>query len=118
MHYSSCEFQTRVTEMKVITRHDSPDTLILIDVQHGFDEPYWGERNNPGAERNIERLLSRWRASERPVKFVLSNATTPPPRISRGARLTLIAGPHSPRASNEMPKLKKRRLPEGKRRFV
>ena len=24
------EFQTRVTEMKVITRHDSPDTLILI----------------------------------------------------------------------------------------
>ena len=24
VHYSSCEFQTRVTEMKVITRHDSP----------------------------------------------------------------------------------------------
>src|SRR5260221_14614143 len=32
LHYSSCEFQTRVTEMKVITRHDSPDTLILIEV--------------------------------------------------------------------------------------
>ena len=27
LHYSSCEFQTRVTEMKVITQHDSPDTL-------------------------------------------------------------------------------------------
>jgi hypothetical protein len=25
LHYSSCEFQTRVTEMKVITRHQSPD---------------------------------------------------------------------------------------------
>ena len=32
VHYSSCEFQTRVTEMKVITRHDSPDTLILIEI--------------------------------------------------------------------------------------
>jgi hypothetical protein len=32
LHYSSCEFQTRVTEMKVITRHESPDTLLLIEV--------------------------------------------------------------------------------------
>ena len=32
VHYSSCEFQTRVTEMKAITRHESPDTLILIEV--------------------------------------------------------------------------------------
>jgi len=32
LHYSSCEFQTRVTEMKAITRHQSPDTLILIEV--------------------------------------------------------------------------------------
>jgi UDP-galactopyranose mutase len=32
LHYSGCEFQTRVTEMKVITQHDSPDTLILIEV--------------------------------------------------------------------------------------
>lgn len=32
LHYSSCEFQTRVTEMKVITRHCSPDTLILIEI--------------------------------------------------------------------------------------
>lgn len=32
LHYSSCEFQTRVTEMKVITQHESPDTLILIEV--------------------------------------------------------------------------------------
>src|SRR6266851_1741782 len=34
----------------------------------------------------------------------------PPPRISPGARLTIIPDPHSPRASNEMPKIKKSRL--------
>lgn len=45
-------------------------TLILIDVQHGFDAPYWGERNNPDAERTIAHLLARWRASGRPVIHV------------------------------------------------
>jgi UDP-galactopyranose mutase len=32
MHYSSCEFHTRVTDMKIITRHESPDTLLLIEI--------------------------------------------------------------------------------------
>ena len=31
-HFSGAEFQTRVTEMKTITRHESKDTLILIEV--------------------------------------------------------------------------------------
>jgi nicotinamidase-related amidase len=44
--------------------------LLLIDVQRGFDEPYWGVRNNPAFEGNISRLLAHWRAGKRPLIHV------------------------------------------------
>jgi nicotinamidase-related amidase len=44
--------------------------LILIDVQRGFDDPFWGKRNNPDAEKNIEKLLGFWRNSNRAVIHV------------------------------------------------
>ena len=35
--------------------------LIVIDVQQGFsDTAYWGERNNPDFEANLDRLLQTW----------------------------------------------------------
>lgn len=49
--------------------------LILIDVQKGFDIPYWGVRNNRSAEANIVRLLKTWRAASRPVIHVRHMST-------------------------------------------
>jgi nicotinamidase-related amidase len=51
--------------------------LLIIDVQKGFDEPYWGARNNPDAEQNITRLLEMWRAAGRPIFHIKHNSRLP-----------------------------------------
>ncbi|MCA1030901.1 cysteine hydrolase [Bacillus timonensis] len=45
----------------------SNTVLLIIDVQKGFDDFSWGERNNPQAEENIEKILQQWRNTNRPV---------------------------------------------------
>jgi nicotinamidase-related amidase len=41
--------------------------LLIIDVQKGFEDPVWGNRNNLQAEENTAKLLEVWRQEKRPV---------------------------------------------------
>ena len=54
--------------------------LLLIDIQQGLDDPKWGARNNPQAERQIAALLAAWRRAKWPVihvQHMSTNATSP-----------------------------------------
>ncbi len=44
--------------------------LIIIDLQKAIDQPYWGVRNNPDAEENVQRLLGHWRAALMPIVHI------------------------------------------------
>lgn len=41
--------------------------LMVLDMQKGFDDPYWGKRTNPQDENNAFRLLTEWRKREWPI---------------------------------------------------
>lgn len=59
--------------------------LVLIDIQKGFSDPVWGNRNNPRLEGNVERLLHHWRTTKRPIFHVqhLSDELNSPLRPER-----------------------------------
>jgi nicotinamidase-related amidase len=51
--------------------------LIVIDIQNGFDDPYWGNRNNHQAEQNVAKILDAWRRSKRPVLYARHDSKNP-----------------------------------------
>ena len=51
--------------------------LISIDVQQAFNDPSWGQRNNPDAEQKIAALLAAWRATGRPVFHIQHRSASP-----------------------------------------
>ncbi|THG36154.1 cysteine hydrolase [Glaciibacter flavus] len=56
---------------------DDNAALIVIDVQKGFEDPGWGERDNPGAEANIGAILAEWTDADRPVVLVRHDSVAP-----------------------------------------
>jgi nicotinamidase-related amidase len=55
----------------------SQAALLVIDVQKGFDDPFWGPRNNPEAEANIARIVAAWREAGRPLFHIFHDSTSP-----------------------------------------
>ena len=55
----------------------TPPTLIVIDVQRAFDDPVWGERNNPEAEAHIAEAIAGWRARGAPIIHVRHRSIDP-----------------------------------------
>ncbi|CAN5537220.1 cysteine hydrolase family protein [soil metagenome] len=54
-----------------------PIALLVIDAQKGFDDPYWGERNNPQCESNIAALIAAFRRVGKPVIHVQHMSVEP-----------------------------------------
>ena len=65
-----------------MTLQDKP-TLILIDIQKGFEDlDYWGPRNNPEAEKIAGKLLAHWRKLGLPLFHVQHCSTNPNSKLA------------------------------------
>lgn len=51
--------------------------LVVVDVQQGFDDPWWGTRNNAACDRNLEALVDHWAADQRSLVYVQHDSANP-----------------------------------------
>jgi nicotinamidase-related amidase len=59
-------------------RHDvGRYALVVVDAQQGFDDPWWGRRNNADCDRNIERLVTAWHERQAPLVYVRHDSEEP-----------------------------------------
>ena len=71
----------------------------MVDVQQGFDDPWWGRRDNPSCDANIAALVDRWSARGRPlvlVQHASANPESPLHLESAGHALKDYLADHTP----------------------
>lgn len=61
----------------MVSLESNTTILLVVDLQVGFDEKYWGRRNNPSLELRSTDLVRAWRARRRPVVHVRHMSTDP-----------------------------------------
>lgn len=72
------------------------NVLMLIDIQVGFEDPVWGDRNNPHAEEHAQNLLTKWRAEGLPIVHIQHISETPgSPLSGAGAEFKIQVQPLS-----------------------
>lgn len=67
--------------MVKVTRNS---VLVLIDVQKGFDDPVWGRRNNPDAEKVMSSVLENFRCHKLRVIHVRHDSRNPESILKEG----------------------------------
>lgn len=80
---SSNEIQP-VAAPNAATQGPTREALVVVDVQEGFNDPSWGQRNNPACEANIAALLAAWQQAGEPIVFVRHDSLSAESPLSHG----------------------------------